>query len=81
MRIATDTGGTFTDCVFVRDGKLQILKVPSQPKNPAAAIAAALQQVQRTVDRPQRLPSRWTWSAARPLAPTHCCSGAAEEYC
>jgi N-methylhydantoinase A len=45
MRIATDTGGTFTDCVFVRDGKLQILKVPSQPQNPAAAISALLQQV------------------------------------
>ena len=41
MRIALDTGGTFTDCVFLRDGKLEILKVPSQPKNPAAAIAAA----------------------------------------
>src|SRR5437588_3255629 len=45
MRIAIDTGGTFTDCVFLRDGKLEILKVPSQPKNPAAAIAAALSRV------------------------------------
>jgi N-methylhydantoinase A len=45
MRIALDTGGTFTDCVFLRDGKLEILKVPSQPKNPAAAIAAALSGV------------------------------------
>ncbi len=45
MRIALDTGGTFTDCVFLRDGKLEILKVPSQPKNPAAAIAAALSRV------------------------------------
>ena len=42
MRIAMDTGGTFTDCVFLRDGKLEILKVRSQPKNPAAAIGAAL---------------------------------------
>jgi N-methylhydantoinase A len=45
MRIALDTGGTFTDCMFLRDGKLEILKVPSQPKNPAAAIAAALSRV------------------------------------
>src|SRR6266852_1948331 len=45
MRIALDTGGTFTDCVFLRGGKLEILKVPSQPKNPAAAIAAALSRV------------------------------------
>jgi N-methylhydantoinase A len=45
MRIATDTGGTFTDCVFVRGGKLQVLKVPSQPKQPATSIANALAQV------------------------------------
>src|SRR6266478_6536944 len=45
MRIALDTGGTFTDCVFLRDGKLEILKVPSQPKNPVAAITAALSRV------------------------------------
>jgi len=45
MRIAMDTGGTFTDCVFLRDGKLEILKVPSQPKNPAAAIGAALSEM------------------------------------
>src|ERR1041385_5925787 len=46
MRIAMDTGGTFTDCVFVRDGNLEILKVPSQPHHPAAAIAEALRQAQ-----------------------------------
>jgi N-methylhydantoinase A len=45
MRIAMDTGGTFTDCVFLRDGKLEILKVPSQPKNPAAAIGVALSEM------------------------------------
>jgi N-methylhydantoinase A len=45
MRIATDTGGTFTDCVFLRKGRLEILKVPSQPKDPAAAIAEALREV------------------------------------
>ena len=45
MRVAMDTGGTFTDCVFLRDGKLEILKVPSQPKTPAAAISAALSEM------------------------------------
>jgi N-methylhydantoinase A len=50
MRIAMDTGGTFTDCVFVRNGKLEILKVPSQPKNPAAAIGAALSGVGSNLD-------------------------------
>ncbi|MBZ5700523.1 MAG: hydantoinase/oxoprolinase family protein [Acidobacteriia bacterium] len=44
MRIAVDSGGTFTDCVYLRDGRLAIRKVPSQPKNPAAAIAEALGQ-------------------------------------
>src|ERR1700730_12169263 len=38
MRIAIDSGGTFTDCVFVRDGKLQIIKVASRPDAPAEAI-------------------------------------------
>jgi N-methylhydantoinase A len=45
MRIATDTGGTFTDCVFLRDGELEILKVPSQPTEPAASLAAVLGEV------------------------------------
>src|SRR6202051_1971386 len=41
MRIAIDSGGTFTDCVFVRDGKLQIIKVASRPDAPAEAIVEA----------------------------------------
>src|SRR5271155_2777880 len=45
MRIAMDTGGTFTDCVFVRDGRLEILKVPSTPDDPARAIMNAVAQV------------------------------------
>lgn len=45
MRIAMDAGGTFTDCVFVRDGKLEVLKVPSTPANPADAILNALGSV------------------------------------
>src|SRR3984957_6318507 len=45
MRVAIDTGGTFTDCVFLRNGKLEILKSPSQPKNPAAAIGAVLSEM------------------------------------
>lgn len=43
--MAIDTGGTFTDCVFVRAGRLEILKVPSTPGNPAQAIAKALEQI------------------------------------
>src|ERR1700751_2807313 len=38
MRIAIDTGGTFTDCVFVADGQLRVLKVPSTPADPGRAV-------------------------------------------
>jgi N-methylhydantoinase A len=43
--MAIDTGGTFTDCVFVRDGKLRVVKVLSTPQNPAQAIAVALRRI------------------------------------
>lgn len=45
MRVALDTGGTFTDCVFLRGGRLEILKVPSTPRNPADAIRIALEKI------------------------------------
>ena len=45
MRIAIDTGGTFTDCVFVRNARLEILKLPSTPHDPAEAIAIALKKI------------------------------------
>ncbi|MGH9811903.1 MAG: hydantoinase/oxoprolinase family protein [Candidatus Acidiferrales bacterium] len=45
MRIAIDTGGTFTDCVYLRAGRLEILKVFSTPANPARAIAQAVDTV------------------------------------
>ena len=45
MRVALDTGGTFTDCVFLRGGRLEILKVPSTPRNPADAIRIALERI------------------------------------
>lgn len=45
MRVAIDTGGTFTDCLFVRRGRIEILKIPSTPDNPAQAIANMLDKV------------------------------------
>jgi len=45
MRVAIDTGGTFTDCLFLRGGRIEILKVPSTPADPAQAIANALEKV------------------------------------
>ena len=49
MRIAIDTGGTFTDCVYLRGTRLEILKVFSTPANPARAIAAAVRSVRERV--------------------------------
>ena len=45
MRIAIDTGGTFTDCVYEDAGVLRVLKVFSTPRNPADAIVAAVAQI------------------------------------
>ncbi len=45
QRIAIDSGGTFTDAVFVANGRLRILKVPSTPQNPADAVARILERV------------------------------------
>src|SRR5579872_5848875 len=45
LRVAVDTGGTFTDCVWVEDGRLRILKVFSTPSDPAQAIASAVAKI------------------------------------
>src|SRR5579862_8596376 len=45
MRVAFDTGGTFTDCVSVRDGRFEVRKIPSTPRHPAEAIGALLRQI------------------------------------
>ena len=45
LRIAVDTGGTFTDCVWLERGKLRMVKVFSTPADPSEAILAALTQI------------------------------------
>src|ERR1700745_1075359 len=42
FRIAIDTGGTFTDCVWIDRGRLRMLKVFSTPGDPSQAIVEAL---------------------------------------
>lgn len=45
LRIAIDTGGTFTDCIWVDRGLIRILKVFSTPDDPSKAIAEALEKI------------------------------------
>lgn len=45
MRIAIDSGGTFTDCVYVKDGRPAVLKVPSTPDDPARSVLQAIRQI------------------------------------
>jgi N-methylhydantoinase A len=46
LRIAIDSGGTFTDCVWLApDSTLHVLKVFSTPADPAQAIAAAVEKI------------------------------------
>jgi len=43
--VAIDSGGTFTDCIWVDRGKVSVLKVFSTPDDPSRAIAAALESM------------------------------------
>jgi N-methylhydantoinase A len=45
MRIAIDTGGTFTDCVYFENGRLQVLKVFSTPSDPSQAVLEAMRRI------------------------------------
>ena len=45
MRIAIDTGGTFTDCVYLERGRLRVLKVFSTPADPGEAVLRALREI------------------------------------
>jgi N-methylhydantoinase A len=45
LRIAIDTGGTFTDCVWIENSEIKALKVFSTPDDPSRAIADALKKI------------------------------------
>src|SRR3989442_369919 len=47
LRVAADTGGTFTDLVAVDEGtgRIEIAKVPSTPADPSEAVVAGLREV------------------------------------
>lgn len=45
MRISVDSGGTFTDCVYLNDGVVEVVKILSTPEDPATAVLDAVMQV------------------------------------
>ena len=45
LRIAIDTGGTFTDCVWIERGRVRMLKVFSTPADPSQAIVDAVSKM------------------------------------
>ncbi len=45
MRVAIDTGGTFTDCVYLDAGALRVLKLFSTPADPSLAVLDALRRI------------------------------------
>jgi N-methylhydantoinase A len=45
LRVAVDTGGTFTDCVYLAEGQLKVLKIFSTPADPSQAVLDALAQI------------------------------------
>ena len=45
MRVAIDTGGTFTDCVCLANGQLRVLKIFSTPADPSLAVLDGLRQM------------------------------------
>ncbi len=45
MQIAIDTGGTFTDCVYLHEGRIQVLKLFSTPQDPGLAVRQAVQTI------------------------------------
>ena len=45
LHIAIDTGGTFTDCVWVERGQVRMLKVFSTPADPSQAIVEVLGKI------------------------------------
>src|SRR2546425_465820 len=48
LRIAIDTGGTFTDCVWRERGRIRMVKVFSTPADPSQAIVELLKKIGAT---------------------------------
>jgi N-methylhydantoinase A len=55
LHIAIDTGGTFTDCVWIDRGRVQMLKVFSTPADPSQAIIEAIVKVMEKIGQPRSM--------------------------
>jgi N-methylhydantoinase A len=53
MRVAIDSGGTFTDCVYVEDGVLKVVKLFSTPERPGDAVLDAVVRAVGEGDAPE----------------------------
>ncbi len=56
LRIAIDTGGTFTDCVWRDRDRLRLLKVFSTPADPSQAIIEALRRIAKDQNKDEAQP-------------------------
>ena len=45
MRVAIDTGGTFTDCVYLSAGQIKVAKIFSTPADPSGAVLDVLAHI------------------------------------
>lgn len=48
VRIGVDTGGTFTDFIIYINGKIEIDKIPSTPKDPSLSILEGINKILRS---------------------------------
>jgi N-methylhydantoinase A len=53
MRIAIDSGGTFTDCVYLKDGEVHVLKIFSTPQDPGKAVLNCVTQIATSGEVPE----------------------------
>ncbi|MBV9339543.1 MAG: hydantoinase/oxoprolinase family protein, partial [Acidobacteria bacterium] len=45
MRVAIDTGGTFTDCIYLKNGIPAVIKLLSTPDDPAISVLEAIRRI------------------------------------
>jgi N-methylhydantoinase A len=45
LRVAIDTGGTFTDCVYLAEGQIKVVKIFSTPADPSQAVMNGLERI------------------------------------